>query len=391
MVGFVMGTIVLRYALDPIIGPKIDAVFNPIAEKLVKTTNETSNPASSQRADEIIKALESRNNQLLKVYQGYTAMMTVFLGAALLYSIDQIFNKEKKSPALYVFVLSTLTNLIYDCLNLRKFSEEKLALFHKKSDITKIHSYFNDAVIFTKTTWVIEEHEKINHSVLTFSAIKLKHLVPRKINEIVKDVLEANGIPVVSRNNGNLLCVNAHLPVVKATKINSQIQAKIDELTQSADEKAPPPANNLTKEQLKKLKGKGKDKCPGFFENKNEVVKKTERVITLPDELLGLGDVVEKDNGSLMFIWRPTDESEVTGEDIHKLVGDNEYRIARYKGQAGIKPRADGILYYKSPSTSTRILLEPTNVVTIIVNGENQTIPAFLPTKQVDKNALRRR
>ncbi len=384
MVAFVMSTIAARYFLDP----KMDVIFNPVVEKLdkfAKVSDETSNPASRQCADNMINALEIRNNQLLKAYRGTTVFMAVFIGAAMLYSFDRLYNKKEESPALYIFILSTLSNLIFDFLNLRQFYSEMRASSSRKNDVKKIHSYFNDAVASTQTEWILVSN------VLTFAADKKNHSTPRKINEVVKKVLEKNNIPVVSENNGDLLIIkNPKLPIVNSSEINSEIMEKINALKTSSEEKLPPSLPSLTKNKPKLPKG---EKRLGLFESKEKLIKKAEREITLPEDLVGRGNCVVRANGTIIFIWNPNEykESEVTQDEIVALVGgDNLYRIARCKGQPGIKRCTDGIVYYKNPNTPERILLDKAGKVTVKVDGEDREVDAFYPSEKGRKDVLRR-
>jgi hypothetical protein len=143
-----------------------------------------------------------------------------------------------------------------------------------------------------------------------------------------------------------------------------------------------PNFSDITETQRKKIKGK-----KSVIENKTsatvDVKEPKIRHISLPKNVIGT--VIECANDALIVIQPPSPRSDLSSADIEEMMGPRGANVATKYGRSGVKILTNHGFWIKDKNTHKRVTLEPQADVTVIVDGNSQTVPAFKPTRMINK------
>lgn len=382
LAAFVVFTCLIRHFV-------IDGVINRIYHKLYSLEISPSKHTTSERANEIITSLISKNHELRnkskrQLYVMGSLMLAAISVPAYEYYQDEenyptlstfLFSILNNYPALSVFILSFLTSMMFDFCKLLK-EECYKSIFENK--IKKIHQYFNNTVACTHIKWDVLANDSVENSFLSFTAKKIGNLSPKIVYKIVKAALLANNINVYFDKQHFRLTVDANLPNEKAEKINQEISNNLN-----VAEKAIPIQRLFTPASQKETIIKTPYKITKVLQQNIIIInedatsneeKKRDVIINKP------GYLVQR-NHSLLFIHAPTKESKVTEDDIRDLLNieaqeEIEIKRARKHGQIGAKRSTNGKTDLKHPVTDKRISLEIATPVIATVDGVEQSVPS---------------
>jgi hypothetical protein len=113
---------------------------------------------------------------------------------------------------------------------------------------------------------------------------------------------------------------------------------------------------------------------------KNTQHNSTERKITF----FGQGILLQGHNHSLAIIKPPaiSIQSKISQDEINQLLNDrNVERFAKKHNQNGLKMNVGHSIWLKDKNSGLRVLCSPVQNEEVFVNGEQQSVPAFQPSK----------
>lgn len=110
---------------------------------------------------------------------------------------------------------------------------------------------------------------------------------------------------------------------------------------------------------------------------------KKPRVISLPDNTdLRL---IEGDNGSLMLLKPPAENSNISKEKIEQMLGPRGAIFAKKFGQSGMKRLSHHAFWLKDKNTNERLVYEAAGEERLSVDGKEQVVPMYQPTRLIHK------
>lgn len=367
---------VVATVLSLLLSKQINVCFNRGFLYLYRSHHEIygkSNYLSYQSAEDKIVLLKNCDEKLRVLMKYVMAITMILFGGALIQTINKINNDEKNFPGLYAFILCVLMH----SRNFYYLFKEEYNLSNFEKQLAEIHQFFNQAVDATGTQWFLNENTSIENSKLRYSADAKIHQNPRKINEIVKNAFFQNAITIKQKHSHKRLSArtNFQFSYLQAEAINDQILWKINkpQKNYSADSLH---STSTTLTQLKKMKGKSTLKS----EQKYFASAKKIRDVQLPAGIQG--KLITRKN-SLMLIKLSDSNPEFTKEDLDALP-DTQARSHR---QSGVKILVKGSEhpFWVKDRSNKRVPLDEVDSETVLVDGLAQTVPTYIPVKQVKK------